>query len=209
MTDHPDHPAHPGLNLGVAHGAAHRHAETAVFGFWVFLMSDLIVFGLLFATHAVMAGARAGGPGPDTLFDLTSVALQTAVLLASSWTWGMAGLALKQGRRAGPVAGWLAVTGALGLAFLGLELRDFMAMAGQGGVPQRSGWLSALWALVGLHGLHVAAGVAWVAVMLAQIAVLGLADRVKSRLLLLGLYWHFLGLVWIGIFTLVYLWGAP
>jgi cytochrome o ubiquinol oxidase subunit 3 len=82
-------------------------------------------------------------------------------------------------------------------------------MAGQGGVPQRSGWLSALWALVGLHGLHVAAGVAWVAVMLAQIAVLGLADRVKSRLLLLGLYWHFLGLVWIGIFTLVYLWGAP
>lgn len=105
------------------------------------------------------------------------------------------------------MAFWLVVTGALGAAFLGLELRDFAHMAEKGGLPQRSGHLSALWSLVGLHGLHVAAGLLWIVVMLALIAVQGLSDRVKSRLLLLGLYWHFLDLIWIGIVSAVFLGG--
>lgn len=203
-----DETLHPGLNLGAAHDAAHERSEPVVFGFWVFLMSDLIIFGILFATHAVMADARAGGPGPSTLFDLRSVAAQTALLLASSYTYGMASLSLKHKRGRGTLLIWLAATFALGAGFLTLELRDFASMIALGGVPQRSGWLSALWALVGLHGLHVTAGLLWIVVMAAQVAVLGLTDAVKTRLLLLGLYWHFLDLVWIGIFTTVYLWGA-
>ena len=198
---------HPGLNLGASHGAAHHRSERIAFGFWVFLMSDLIVFGLLLATYAVMRGATAGGPGPRDLFDLRGVAVQTALLLASSFTYGMASLALKHRLGRGALLAWLLVTAALGGGFLALELRDFARMAAEGAVPQRSGWLSALWALVGLHGLHVAAGLAWIGVMALQVDLLGLRDAVKTRLLLLGLYWHFLDLVWIGILTFVYLWG--
>lgn len=203
-----DETLHPGLNLGAAHGEAHERSETVAFGFWVFLMSDIIIFGILFATHAVMADARAGGPGPSTLFDLSSVAAQTALLLASSYTYGMASLSLKYKLGSGVVLIWLVATGALGAGFLALELRDFASMIAEGGVPQRSGWLSALWALVGLHGLHITAGLLWIIVMVAQVVLLGLTDAVKTRLLLLGLYWHFLDLVWIGIFTTVYLWGS-
>lgn len=198
---------HPGLNLGAAHGDAHHGAAKAVFGFWVFLMSDLIIFGLLFGTYIVMLHARAGGPGPQDLFDLRSVAMQTRLLLASSFTFGLVSLSLKHVGRGGAVAFWLVVTGARGAAFLGLELRDFAHMAEKGGLPQRSGHLSALWSLVGLHGLNVAAGLLWIVVMLALIAVQGLSDRVKSRLLLLGLYWHFLDLIWIGIVSAVFLGG--
>ncbi|WP_226782801.1 cytochrome c oxidase subunit 3 [Oceaniglobus trochenteri] len=199
--------AHPGLNLGAAHGKARDRSEKGAFGFWVFLMSDLIIFGILFATYIVMLPARAGGPGPETLFDLSSIGAQTALLLASSFTYGMASLSMKHGGRRAPVALWLALTGVLGAGFITLEMRDFIHMAGEGGVPSRSGWLSALWALVGLHGLHVAAGLLWIAVMLALLALRGLNDAVKSRLLLLGLYWHFLDLAWIGIFTIVFLGG--
>lgn len=202
-----DENIHPGLNLGGSHGEAHDRSEKAVFGFWVFLMSDLIVFGILFATYAVMTDARAGGPGPAALFDLRSVGAQTALLLASSYTYGLASLALKHRHAKAVLMTWLAVTAALGAGFLTLEVRDFASMISEGGVPQRSGWLSALWALVGLHGLHLATGLLWLLVMMAQVFVMGLVDRVKSRLLLLGLYWHFLDLVWIGIFTLVFLWG--
>lgn len=198
---------HPGINLGAGHGEAHRGSESTVFGVWVFLMSDLVIFGLLFATFIIMQEARAGGPGPSELYDPRSIAMQTALLLASSVTYGLASLSMKHGSRAAAAALWLAVTAALGAGFLYLEVKDFIRMVGEGGLPQRSGYLSALWALVGLHGLHLAAGLLWISVMLALIAARGLSDRVKSRLLLLGLYWHFLDLVWIGIFSTVFLGG--
>ncbi|MGR3542916.1 MAG: cytochrome c oxidase subunit 3 [Paracoccus sp. (in: a-proteobacteria)] len=141
------------------------------------------------------------------MFDLRSVALQTGLLLTSSFTYGLASLGLKHAGTARAVLPWLAVTAALGAGFLALELRDFASMASRGGVPQRSGYLSALWVLVGLHGLHVTMGLFWMAVMAALMAVQGLTDRVKTRLLLLGLYWHFLDLIWIGILSVVFLGG--
>jgi cytochrome o ubiquinol oxidase subunit 3 len=200
---------HPGLNLGPAHGAAHHRAEPVVFGFWVFLMSDLITFGVLFATYAATSNpmGMAGGPGPDTLFNLGSVASQTLLLLASSFTCGMAGIALKHHQGARRIALWLSATAALGAAFLALELRDFASMIQAGGTPMRSGWLSSVYALVGLHGLHIAVGLVWIGVMLALIRLRGLNDRNKTRMLLFTLYWHFLDLLWIGIFSVVFLRG--
>ncbi len=200
---------HPGLNLGPAHGQAHDQAETPVFGFWVFLMSDLIIFGLMFATYVTMANpiGLAGGPGPKEAFSIGSVLAQTMILLTSSLTFGFSSLALRYERGAHRVALWLWVTLGLGLAFLVLELRDFIHMIAIGAVPSRSGFLSAFWGLVPLHGLHVAIGCLWIAIMLAQMRLFGLIPMVKIRLLRLGLFWHFLDLVWIGIFTIVYLSG--
>ena len=200
---------HPGLNLGAAHGEAHTRSESVLFGFWVFLMSDLILFGVLFATYVSMRNGTAGGPGPHELYNFTSIAIQTGLLLLSSLTYGFASLALKHdgGRRSSLIM-WLIVTAALGAGFLGFELVDFHNMAQVGGVPSRSGWLSAYYALVGLHGTHITIGLLWMAVMLVQIGVLGLSHRVKARLLMLGLYWHFLDLVWVGIFSIVFLAGV-
>lgn len=204
------HPVlYPGLNLGPHHGEAHNHAETLVFGFWVFLMSDLIIFGLMFATYVTMATpmGMAGGPGPAEAFDLTSVFAQTMILLVSSVTFGMASLAMRHEHGRAKIALWLIITLALGLAFLSFELSDFAHMWAIGAVPQRSGYLSAFFGLVPLHGLHVAAGCIWIVVMLAQLRVFGLVPVVKTRLLRLGLFWHFLDLIWVGIFTVVYLGG--
>ena len=200
---------HPGLNLGPHHGEAHDHAETLVFGFWVFLMSDLIIFGLMFATYVTMANPAglAGGPGPNQAFDIASVFAQTMILLVSSLTFGMATLAMRHEEGRGRIALWLLVTLALGLAFLTLELRDFAHMLSIGAGPTRSGFLSGFWGLVPLHGLHVASGCVWLLIMLAQMQVFGMIPMVKTRLLRLGLFWHFLDLVWIGIFTIVYLSG--
>lgn len=200
---------HPGLNLGESHGAAHAGSEITVFGFWVFLMSDLITFGILFATYAASATASgmAAGPGPADLFDLTSVAMQTAFLLASSVTCGMVSLALKHHEGIGRITLWLLVTAALGAGFLAFELSDFASMIRQGATPMRSAWLSSLYALVGLHGLHITAGLLWIAVMLALLQVRGLTGQTKTRLLMFALYWHFLDLIWIGIFSIVFLRG--
>lgn len=198
---------HPGLNLGRTDPEAHRDAEEAVFGFWVFLMSDLVLFALLFAVYVTMIGATDGGPGPRDVFDLASAAMQTGVLLLSSLTFGMASLAMKYDKAPRKLILWLAVTLALGLLFLGLELRDFATMAGEGAVPSRSGWLSAFYALLSTHGLHVFAGCVWITVMLVQIRVFGLRSEVKLRILRLGLFWHLLDIVWIGIFSVVYLGG--
>ena len=201
-------PVHPGLNLGPVHGAAHDQAEITVFGFWVFIMSDVITFGMVFATYATMRDAVAGGPGPADLFDLTSVALQTTLLLTSSLTFGFASLAMKHRPDHSRLVVWLILTALLGVGFLGLELHDFVDMAAQGATPQRSGWLSSFYALVGLHGLHVMAGLIWVAVMLWQLQAVGLTNAVKTRILRLGLYWHFLDIIWIGIFSTVFLGGV-
>jgi len=198
---------YPGVNLGDAHGAAHEKAELVVFGFWVFLMSDLIFFGLMFAIYITMLSATAGGPGPKDLFDLGSLFAQTMILLTSSLTFGIASISMKYEAGRGRLMAWLGVTLLLGFCFLFLEIRDFAAMADKGGVPSRSGFLSAFFGLVPLHGLHVASGCLWLIVMLVQIQVFGMSEVVKTRLLRLALFWHFLDVIWIGIFTIVYFGG--
>ncbi len=198
---------HPGINLAHASAGENRHAETTVFGFWVFLMSDAVLFALLFATYGVMRPGTAGGPGPADLFHLQSAFLETVVLLCSSFTFGMASLAIKYDARRAHLLVWLAITLVLGLTFLGLELHDFSGMLAEGASPQRSGYLSALYTLLSVHGLHVLIGSLWIVVMMVQIMVFGDIPAVRTRLLRLGLFWHFLDIVWVAIFTVVYLQG--
>lgn len=170
-------------------------------------MSDAVIFALLLATYGVMLPARAGGPGPADVYEIGPVFAETLLLLTSSFTFGMASVAMKHAEGLGRLAGWMILTLLLGLAFLGLELRDFAVMAADGAVPARSGFLSAFFALVPLHGLHVLAGCLWLVVMLAQLRVIGRDSRVKINMLRLGLFWHFLDIVWIAIFSVVYLQG--
>jgi cytochrome o ubiquinol oxidase subunit 3 len=198
---------HPGLNLGPAHGRDHDAAETVAFGFWVFLMSDAILFGLVFATYVTSVNATAGGPGPRQLYDIGSVFTQTLVLLASSFTFGMASLAMKYRHRRARLIGWLALTLLLAAVFLGFELNDFAAMFAKGGVPSRSGFLSAFFDLVPLHGLHVLAGSIWLVCLLGQMAMYGVDTQVKLGVMRLALFWHFLDIIWIAIFSVVYLGG--
>lgn len=194
---------HPGLNLGTTDPKAHRAAEELVLGFWVFLMSDLV----LFATYATMIDATAGGPGARDVFELGSAAIETGVLLCSSFTFGMASLAMKYDACPRRLLFWLAVTLILGLLFVGLELRDFLTMFAKGAIPSRSGFPSAFFVLVPTHGLHVIVGSIWIMVMIVQVLIFGIERDVKLRILRLGLFWHFLDLVWIGIFSVVYLQG--
>jgi len=182
-------------------------AQSVLVGFWLFLMSDAIVFGMVFATYVTSTAATGGGPGPHALYDIPSVALQTVLLLASSFTVGMASLALKYRHGAPRLIGWLLATLALGVAFLGLEIHDFQAMAAKGGSPSRSGFLSAFFDLVPLHGLHVAGGSIWLACLIGQMAMYGVDAPVKLGILRLVLFWHFLDIVWIAIFSVVYLAG--
>ncbi|MDE0878800.1 MAG: cytochrome c oxidase subunit 3 [Sphingomonas bacterium] len=200
---------HAGLNLGDSDRQAHEKAEPDVFGFWVFLMSDAVIFALLFATYGVMLAGTAGGPTPVDEYKILPAFIETLILLTSSLTFGLASVTMKHdgshGQRA--LLAWLAVTLALGVAFLGFELHDFATMIGEGAVPSRSGYLSAFFGLVPLHGLHVAAGCLWLSVMMVQIPIFGLDDRVKINLLRLGLFWHFLDIIWIAIFSVVYLQG--
>ena len=202
-----DNGLYPGLNLGATHGEAHEDAEKTVFGFWVFLMSDLIIFGILFASYASYLDpiGMAGGPGPKDLFDLTSVAIQTAFLLVGGIAYAGVSLALKYDQGREKIIAWLLVCAVLGAGFLFFEVKDFIAQAGEGGVPQSSGWLSSYWALVGLHGIHVFSGILWIFATIGQIATRGLDDVVKVRLSMLGVFWHFLDLIWVGIFSLVFL----
>jgi len=197
---------HPGINLD-REDAEKTEAEEVLFGFWVFLMSDLVIFSLLFATLGTMLGSLAGGPGPRQLFDLKSAGIETGALLLSSFTYGMSSIAMKYGNSPRRVQGWLVVTLLLGVVFLGYEVHDFVTMVSRGGGIDRSGYLSSFFALVGTHGLHVTAGSIWLIVMLVQIQVFGLDSLVKTRLLRLGLFWHFLDIVWVGIFSVVYLQG--
>ncbi len=174
------------------------------YGFWLFLLSDIIVFSAFFAAYAVLAGRDAGGPRGAQLFDRAHVLAETGCLLFSSFACAMMSVATELRRRALMVLCAVA-TFALGAAFLALELGEFGAMLARGAVPQRSAFLSAFFALVGLHGLHVAAGLAWLVVMLAQVFSLGWRPMVLCRLACFGLFWHALDIVWIGVFTIVYL----
>jgi cytochrome o ubiquinol oxidase subunit III len=198
---------HPGINLGPAHPETEGRSGELLFGFWVFLMSDAIIFGCLFATYAIMLHARAGGPGPLKLYDIKSAFIETLALLSSSFTFGLASLSLKYGKRRGALLGWLAATMCLGGIFLGLEVSDFLSMLQKGGGPGRSGYLSAFFALVPLHGLHVTSGIIWMLALIGQIRRYGVDREVKLGLLRLGLFWHFLDIVWVAIFSFIYLGG--
>ena len=198
---------YPGLNLGAGHGTDDATAQTMMFGFWVFLMSDAILFGMVFATYVTSVHATAGGPGPHDLYNIQSAFIETLLLLASSFTFGMASLAMKYKHSTPRLIGWLLVTLVLGATFLGFEGHDFLAMIAKGGTPGRSGFLSAFFDLVPLHGLHVTGGGIWLVCLIGQIARYGLDTRTKLGVLRLALFWHFLDIVWIAIFTVVYLGG--
>jgi cytochrome o ubiquinol oxidase subunit 3 len=174
------------------------------YGFWLFLLSDIIVFSALFAAYAVLSGRTAGGPAGAQLFHRDNVLLETGCLLASSFTCAVFSLAV-EARNGRLVALFAVLTFALGAAFLGLELSEFAGMIADGASPQRSAFLSAFFALVGMHGLHVALGLAWLVVMMAQVATLGWHPLVRGRLACFSLFWHALDIVWIGVFTIVYL----
>jgi len=177
------------------------------FGFWIFLLSDIVMFAVLSATYAVLAHATAGGPTGAQLFHQRTVALETACLLASSYTCGLMSLDISKRRLVGTYMAAL-VTFALGLCFLGLELNEFASMIAAGATPERSAFLSAFFTLVGFHGLHVTAGLTWLAVMMVQIATKGFRPNVQRRLACFALFWHALDIVWVGIFTNVYLMGV-
>ena len=177
------------------------------YGFWIFLLSDVVMFSALFASYAVLARATAGGPSGAQLFSQTNVAIETACLLASSYTCGLMSMAANSQRRLATYF-FAVVTFALGTAFLDLEIREFADMIARGATPQRSAFLSAFFTLVGCHGLHVTAGLVWLVVMMAQVAVKGFRPDVGRRLLCFALFWHALDIVWVWLFTVVYLMGV-
>lgn len=186
----------------------HHHEEGAStsIGFWIYLMSDCLMFAVLFATFGVLHGNYAAGPAPKDLFDLKLVALNTAMLLFSSITYGFAMLAMAQGNRVGTLR-WLGITLIFGLCFLGIELYEFRHLIHEGAGPQRSAFLSAFFTLVGTHGLHVTFGSIWLVTLMVQVWQRGLIAANRRRLICLSLFWHFLDVIWIGVFTLVYLLG--
>ena len=188
-------------------GAAAHAGGGTLLGFWISLMSDALLFATVFATFGVLSSSFAGGPTPKELFDLGLVAINTAVLLLSALTCGLAMISLHAGKL-GAVRLWLAVTALLGMTFVGIELYEFVELFAEGATPARSGYLSGFFTLVGTHGLHVTLGVVWIAVMLVQLGQRGLHAENRRRLLCLSMYWHFLDVVWIGVFTFVYLLGV-
>jgi len=184
----------------------HPEGHSTMLGFWMYLMSDCLIFAMLFAVYAVIGGNYAAGPAPKDLFDLPLVALNTSMLLLSSITYGFAMLAMVKNRTA-QMQTWLAITGLFGLCFLGIELYEFAHMIHLGATPQRSGFLSAFFFLVGTHGLHVTFGCIWLVTLMVQVWRKGLIPANKRRLMCLSLFWHFLDVIWIGVFTFVYLFG--
>jgi cytochrome o ubiquinol oxidase subunit III len=177
------------------------------YGFWIFLLSDIIMFSAFFAAYAVLVGETAGGPSGKDLFHLSSVGLETACLLLSSFTCGLASIGARA-RRGLWFYGAMAVTFVLGAAFLSLEIREFAGMVAQGAGPTRSAFLSAFFTLVGCHGLHVTAGLLWLLTMMAQVFAKGYRPDILRRVLCFGLFWHTLDIIWVALFTVVYLMGA-
>ncbi|WMC10704.1 cytochrome o ubiquinol oxidase subunit III [Oceanimonas pelagia] len=192
---------------------AHHHEEhhdtggNTLFGFWLYLMTDCLLFASVFATYAVLYMNTAGGPGGRELFDLKFVAVETAVLLVSSITYGFAMLAGHNHKR-GLTLLWLLVTFALGATFIGMELYEFHHLIESGNGPSRSAFLTSFFTLVGMHGLHVTAGLVWMLVLMVELMKRGTGPRTLTRLGCLSMFWHFLDVVWICVFTVVYLMGA-
>jgi cytochrome o ubiquinol oxidase subunit 3 len=185
----------------------HHPQNGTLLGFWLYLMSDCLVFACLFAVYAVLGRNYAGGPTGAQLFDLPLVAVNTSLLLVSSITHGFAMLQMQRGRLT-PTLVWLGVTGLLGAGFIYLELREFGHLIADGAGPQRSAFLSSFFTLVGTHGLHVSFGIVWLVTLMAQLSRHGLTAANRRRLMCLSMFWHFLDVVWIGVFTVVYLMGV-
>ena len=186
----------------------HGHAEGGtMLGFWLYLMSDSLIFATLFACFGVYGHSYAAGPSPADLFELKGVAIETSLLLLSSITYGFAMLDMERDRRNTMLA-WLVVTGLLGLGFLGMEVNEFTHLIHIGAGPQRSAFLSSFFTLVGTHGLHVTFGTIWLVVLIVQVLQRGLIPENKRRLMCLSMFWHFLDVVWIGVFSFVYLLGV-
>jgi len=184
----------------------HPEGSSTMLGFWLYLMSDCLIFAMLFATYGVLGTSYAGGPGPKELFELPLVAVNTAMLLFSSITYGFAMLNMTEGKK-GATLGWLAITGLFGLCFIGIELYEFSHLIMEGAGPQRSAFLSSFFTLVGTHGLHVTFGLIWLVTLMVQVQAKGLIPANRRRLMCLSLFWHFLDVIWIGVFTFVYLMG--
>ena len=184
----------------------HPESSTAL-GFWLYLMSDCLVFACLFATYAVLGRNYAGGPTGAELFDLPLVAVNTSMLLLSSITYGFAMLEMQRKKIRATLI-WLGITGLLGAVFLSLEMYEFIHLVHQGAGPQRSGFLTAFFTLVGTHGAHVLFGIVWLVTLMAQVGTHGLTPENQRRLMCLSMFWHFLDVVWIGVFTFVYLMGV-
>jgi cytochrome o ubiquinol oxidase subunit III len=196
--------------IGTAHNEEVGHPDTVAmqtFGFWLYLMSDLIIFATLFATFAVLGRNYAGGPTGKELFDLPYLLGETLFLLGSSVTYGLVMLAVHDGKKKWVLIG-LAVTFLLGLGFVSMEINEFHGMIAEGHGPDRSAFLSSFFTLVGTHGTHVTFGLIWMAVVIGQVAVKGLTSPVQSRLMRLSMFWHFLDIIWVGIFSIVYLMGV-
>ena len=205
---HRDPHAHETVE-GAGHGETGPARKRVIvgYGFWIFLLSDIVMFSCFFAGFAVMRASTAGGPGISSLVDMNRVGWETGALLLSSYTCGLS-FAATNARNKLWTQVFLLITGLLGLAFVGMELQEFISLAAQGVTPQRSGFLTSFFGLVGLHGLHVTVAGMWLATMMAQLQVKGFRREIIHRLICFNLFWHALDIVWIGIFTIVYLMGS-
>jgi len=208
---------HEAATIGLTHGGSedtglgHRGPESksivVPYGFWLFVLSDMVLFSALFATYASLVHATDGGPTTNQLFDRGLVAVETMALLFSSFTCGLAMIASHR-RNLFWTQVWLAVTGLLGVVFLCIELYEFTHMIGEGAPPQRSAFLSSFFTLVGTHGLHVFCGLLWLGTMMAQLWAKGWRQHIERRLLCFSIFWHALDIIWVAIFTIVYLIGT-
>ncbi|MEN9946683.1 MAG: cytochrome o ubiquinol oxidase subunit [Pseudomonadota bacterium] len=193
------------------HDHHHDHEAEAtskvVFGFWIYIMSDCILFACIFATYAVLHGNVYGGPSGKELFDLPYVMIETFLLLTSSFTYGLAMLAVHKNNKS-QVLFWLFITFLLGLSFIGMEINEFHHLIVEGNGPSRSAFLSSFFALVGTHGLHVTCGLIWMVLLMIQVSKHGITGITTRKLSCLSLFWHFLDIVWIFVFTVVYLMGV-
>ena len=204
-TGQTDNDSHDNSN----HGERQEPSKRIIsgYGFWIFLLSDIIMFAAFFASYAVLVGETAGGPSGRDLFDLRNTGIETGCLLISSFTCGLASVGL-EARNNRWFYGAMAATFVLGAAFIGLEVREFWSMVADGNGPSRSAFLSAFFALVGLHGLHVSAGLLWLLTMMAQVWAKGYRDDILRRVMCFSLFWHALDIVWVALFTVVYLMGV-
>jgi len=200
--------ATPGEKLDFYDLVPHEHAAhgSTQIGFWLYLMSDCLIFATLFAIYGVLGANFAAGPSPADLFNLPLVAVSTAALLLSSITYGFAMIDMEEGKK-GATLVWLAITGVLGAAFLGCTLYEFSHLIHEGAVPQRSAFLSSFFVLVGTHALHVTFGIVWLITLMVQLGMKGLTPANTIRVQCLSMFWHFLDVIWIGVFTVVYLMG--
>ena len=194
-------------DTGLGHRGPESKSIVVPYGFWLFVLSDMVLFSALFATYATLAHATDGGPASNQLFDRNLVAIETMALLVSSFVCGLAIITAERANMLWTQV-WLLVTGLLGAVFLFIELYEFAKMIAEGAGPQRSAFLSAFFTLVGCHGAHVTAGLLWLGTMMAQIWAKGFRQHILRRLLCFSIFWHALDIIWVAIFTIVYLIGT-